>query len=193
MIAEYKMKYKPSPYINKKKENNHNNSNNISETDENNNNINNSNNIPEKDENNNNINNSNNIQEKEENNKSINISEKKEKTINVKIKSQSDIWEKEYNIKTPLSQIESDFLKGINNENNSIEFILNNSPLIMDSRPLESIITEEDQKEILIEQKLKEEIPNDEKFENIETIDYIGRPIANPFEIYVFDIKKKLY
>ena len=188
---EYKMKYKPSPYINKKKENNHNNSNNISETDENNNNINNSNNIPEKDENNN-INKSNIIQEKEENNKSINISEKKEKTINVKIKSQSDIWEKEYNIKTPLSQIESDFLKGINNENNSIEFILNNSPIIMDSRPLESIITEEDQKEIIIEQKIKEEIPNDEKFENIETIDYIGRPIANPFEIYVFDIKKKL-
>ena len=69
---------------------------------------------------------------------------------------------------------------------------MNNSPLIMDSRPLESIITEEDQKEILIEQKLKEEIPNDEKFENIETIEYIARPIANPFEIYVFDIKKKL-
>ena len=189
MKEEYKMKYKPSPYINKEKENN-NNSNNISEKNENNN-INNSKKNSEKDENNN-INNSNNIEEKDENNNSLNISEKKEKIITVKIKSQTDIWEKKYNIKTPLNQIESDFQKGINNENNTIKFILNNSPLIMDSRPLESIITEEDEKEIIIEQKIKEIFPNNEKLENIETTDYIGRPIANPFEIYVFDIKKKL-
>ena len=183
MKEEYKMKYKQNPYINKNEgNNNNNNSNNVSEKDE-------------KDEKKDDNNNSNNISEKEENNNinnSNNIPKKEEKTVTVKIKSQSGIWEKEYNIKTPIDQVRLDLQKGIDPENNSLEFMINNNPIIMDSRPLESIIAEEDQKEIIIEQKIKGEIPNNEKLRNMETIDYIGRPLTNPFEIYIFDVKKKL-
>ena len=113
------------------------------------------------------------------------------KIINVKIKSKKGLWEKEYNIETQLNQIESDFKKENNINNDFIEFTMNNSKIAMNSRLLESIIIEEDQNEIILEQKINEdEITNLENY--IKQIDFISRPMSNPFEIYIFEIEKKL-
>ena len=113
------------------------------------------------------------------------------KIINVKIKSKKGLWEKEYNIETQLNQIESDFKKENNINNDFIEFTMNNSKIAMNSRLLESIIIEEDQNEIILEQKINEdEITNLENY--IKQIDFISRPMSNPFEIYIFEIGKKL-
>ena len=68
---------------------------------------------------------------------------------------------------------------------------MNNSKIAMNSRLLESIIIEEDQNEIILEQKVNEdEITNLENY--IKQIDFISRPMSNPFEIYIFEIEKKL-
>ena len=49
----------------------------------------------------------------------------------------------------------------------------------MDWRPL-NIIIKEGKKEITIDQKIKK-LPSFEKKENIEPIDFIGKPMNNPF------------
>jgi hypothetical protein len=60
----------------------------------------------------------------------------------------------------------------------------------MDSRALNSIINEE-QNEIILDQEIKQ-IPGIEKKEKIEPVDYIGKPMSRPFEIYIFEIRKKI-
>ena len=128
--------------------------------------------------------------------------EEKQKKITVKIKMENinEFWEKEYDIDTPLNLVEIDFIEmeENNNEknqiNNYIEYTYNNSLLQFDSRPLKSLIIDEDQKEILIIQEIKH-IKNDKKLEkkkNIEYVNYIGKPMANPFEIYIFIVKNKI-
>ena len=167
--TRYKMKYKQNPYISKSKNNDTENINNSKE------------------------------KEKEKENESIGESlkenEKATVTIKVKIKFESGIWEKEYNVYTILKQIDFEFKKENNlenmNDNKFIQYIYNNSELIMDSTPLKKIIKDEEQNEILIEQIMKE-IKNIEKDENIEYVDYIAKPMANPFEVYIFGIRNKL-
>ena len=132
---------------------------------------------------------------KKENNSTNNEPEKEDesKKITVKIKSQKGLWEKEYNIETSLNQIKSDFKQENNINKDFIEFTLNNSKISMNSRLLESIIVEEDQNEIILEQKInEEEITNLEISEKIEQINFISRPMSNPFEIYIFEIGKRL-
>ena len=134
------------------------------------------------------------------NNNEINIDkieEDKDKkiipTVTVKIKIEGGFWEKEFNKETPLNQISSEFKESNNLEkikkNHYIEFIYNNSSLQMDSRLLNEIL-EEDQTEIILNQEMKQ-IPGIEKKEIIEPVDFIGKPLDNPFEIYTLDIKQK--
>jgi hypothetical protein len=59
----------------------------------------------------------------------------------------------------------------------------------MDSRLLNEII-DESKNEIIIEQEMKQ-IPGIEKKEIIEPVDFIGKPLDNPFEIYTLDINQK--
>ena len=152
--TRYKMKYKKNPYISNEK-------NNSSE----------------------NINNS---KEKEKDNvdESSKEEEKIVRTLKVKIKFESGIWEKEYKVDTTLKQIDMEFKKENNleniNDNNYIEYTLNNSELIMDSTPLKNIINEEEQNEILIEQIIKKKKINYID-KNVEYLDYIAKPLANPF------------
>ena len=163
--TRYKMKYKKNPYISNEK-------NNSSE----------------------NINNS---KEKEKDNvdESSKEEEKIVRTLKVKIKFESGIWEKEYKVDTTLKQIDMEFKKENNleniNDNNYIEYTLNNSELIMDSTPLKNIINEEEQNEILIEQIIKKKKINYID-KNVEYLDYIAKPLANPFEVYIFDIRNKI-
>ena len=113
--------------------------------------------------------------------------------ITVKIRIEEGLWEKEYDPQTPLNKIASDFKEGNGLENIKknyyIDFIYNNSSLQMDSRELNSII-EEGQKEFLLTQKMKR-MPGIEKNEIIEPVDYIGKPLFKPFEVYIFEIKRK--
>ena len=177
----YKMEYKQNPYINKIEEEK--NSENI--------------NTIKKEENI--SNNSNHIKKQE-----IKIDEslnKKEEiitpTIHVKIKLEGEgeeYWEKDYNKGTSLYIISSEFKEANNLEkikkNHFIEFIYNNKPIQMDSKTLDSIINE-DENEVIFEQYIKK-VPGIEFIEKIEPVDYIGRPISNPFEIYIFDVRKKI-
>ena len=115
--------------------------------------------------------------------------------ITVKIKlERGNYWQKEYNKETELNTIASEFKKANNLEkikrNHYLEFIYNNTPLQMDSRALNIIITEE-QNEIILDQEIKP-IPGIESIEKIEPVDYIGKPISSPFEIYIFEIRKKI-
>ena len=134
------------------------------------------------------------------NNNEINIDkieEDKDKkiipTVTVKIKIEGGFWEKEFNKETPLNQISSEFKESNNLEkikkNHYIEFIYNNSSIQMDSRLLNEIL-DEDQTEIILNQEMKQ-IPGIEKKEIIEPVDFIGKPLDNPFEIYTLDIKQK--
>ena len=121
--------------------------------------------------------------------------------IKVKIKLEEDgederekYWEKEYNKETSLNIISLEFKEAYNlqkiQKNHFIEFIHNNKPIQMDSRTLDSIINE-DENEVIFEQHRKK-VPGIEFIEKIEPVDYIGRPIPNPFEIYIFDVRKKI-
>ena len=114
-------------------------------------------------------------------------------TVKVKLE-RGNYWQKEYNKETELNIIASEFKKSNNLEkikrNNYIEFIYNNTPLQMDSRALNLIINEE-QNEIILDQEIKQ-IPGIEKKEKIEPVDYIGKPMSRPFEIYIFEIRKKI-
>ena len=165
--TRYKMKYKQNPYISKSKNNNSENINNSKEKENDNENI----------------------------DESLNENGKTTETIKVKIKFDSEIWEKVYNANTILKQVDFEFKREKNLENMNdkkyIEYIYNNSELIMDSTPLKKIIKDEEQNEIFIELIIKE-IKNIDKDENIEYVDYIAKPIANPFEVYIFDIRNKI-
>ena len=114
--------------------------------------------------------------------------------ILVKIKIEGGFWEKKFDKDTTLNEIVSEFKEANNLEkikkDHYIDFIYNNSSLQMDSRTLNSII-KEGQKEIIIEHEIKK-LPGIEKIENIEPVDYIGKPMYNPFEIYIFEIKRKI-
>ena len=111
--------------------------------------------------------------------------------ILVKIKIDDGYWEKEYNKETLLNKIESDFKEvNIIKRNHYIEFSYNKIPIQMDSRQLNTII-KEGQNEIIFEKEIKQ-IPGTKKKEIIEPVDYIGKPLYNPFEIYIFEIRKKI-
>ena len=117
--------------------------------------------------------------------------------INIKIKIPLIIgfWEKDYNINTPLNQIEADFKteNGMNSlqKNFFIEFSFKNNPIDMDQTPLNSLLDENIllNKTIHIVQKIKP-VPGTEKLDEI--IDVVGKPISDPFLIYTFEPKKKL-
>ena len=174
----YRMEYRQNPYINKEEEKNSEKINTIKKEE----------NISD---------NLNNIKKEE-----IKIDEsfnKKEEIIESKIKvkiklKEEEFWEKEYNKETSLNIISSEFKEANNLEkikiNHFIEFIYNNKPIQMDSRTLDSIINE-DENEVIFEQHIKK-VPGIEFIEKIEPVDYIGRPIPNPFEIYIFDVRKKI-
>ena len=114
--------------------------------------------------------------------------------IMVKIRIEGGFWEKKFNKDTSLNTIASEFKEANNLEkikkNHYIDFIYNNSSLQMDSRTLNSII-KEGQKELIIEQEIKK-LPGIEKKEIIEPVDFIGKPMYNPFEIYILEIKRKI-
>ena len=150
----------------------------------------------EEEKNSNNINNNNeriNQEHLENNKEEININKSNDEnikknisTMTVKIKIEGGFWEKDYNIETPQNQISSEFKEANNLEkikkNHFIEFIYNNSTLLMDSRLLNEII-DESKNEIIIEQEMKQ-IPGIEKKEIIEPVDFIGKPLDNTLEIY---------
>ena len=120
------------------------------------------------------------------------------KKIRIKIKSDIGIWEKDYNINSSLKEIELDFkLENNIDKDKKCEFTLNNCELEMDSRTLNSIIIDEDQNEIIIEQKNPKiekniNIDNIDNISNPKNINYIAKPMANPFEIYIFEIREKI-
>ena len=120
------------------------------------------------------------------------------KKIRIKIKSDIGIWEKDYNINKSLKEIELDFkLENNIDKDKKYEFTLNNCELEMDSRTLNSIIIDEDQNEIIIEQKNPKiekniNIDNIDNISNPKNINYIAKPMANPFEIYIFEIREKI-
>ena len=134
------------------------------------------------------------IEEKEEDKKEEEEEREEEKVclkkkIKVKIKTEIGIWEKNYKSNVSLKEIELDF----KNENNidkdkNYKFTFNNFDIDMDSRTLQTILIDEDQNEIILEHKIIE-IENNI---NIENINYIAKPMANPFEIYIFAIREKI-
>ena len=134
------------------------------------------------------------IEEKEEDKKEEEEEREEEKVclikkIKVKIKTEIGIWEKNYKSNVSLKEIELDF----KNENNidkdkNYKFTFNNFDIDMDSRTLQTILIDEDQNEIILEHKIIE-IENNT---NIENINYIAKPMANPFEIYIFAIREKI-
>ena len=115
--------------------------------------------------------------------------------ITIKIPLIIGFWEKDYNINTPLNQIETDFKteNGMNSlqKNFFIEFSFKNNPIDMDQTPLKSLLDENIllSKTIHIVQKIKP-VPGTEKLDEI--IDVVGKPISDPFLIYTFEPKAKL-
>lgn len=104
-----------------------------------------------------------------------------------------DSWKKTYNIETSLSQIASDFQLDNNmkeiQKNYFIEYSYKNNIINMDSSPLKSLIDEETTS-IHINQIIKP-IPGDGNLS--DNIDIIGKPILDPFQIYCFEIKSKIF
>ena len=129
--------------------------------------------------------------EKKEEEKEEKEIEKDDNTITIKviIKSENGIWEKDYNIDTSLEEIELDFKIENNIDKDKLyEFTFNNCDIEMNSRTLRSIIIDEDQNEIILEQKINIFKNNT----NLENINYIAKPLAKPFEIYIFAIREKI-
>ena len=130
--------------------------------------------------------------ETKEESKSKSNTMQKQKTVDVVIPLNTGIWEKTYNIETPLNQIASDFLQeSINNfkSNYYYKWSYKNNPIEMTIAPLKSIINEDTNK-IYFMSQIK---PISEKgnLENDTSI-IIGRPFSDPFEILIFESKKKV-
>ena len=132
---------------------------------------------------------------KEENNENIiqksNVMQN-QKTVTILIPLNSGYWEKSYNIETPLNQIASDFQEesNINNNNNYyIEWTYKDKPIEMNLNPLKSII-KEDTNKIYLMNKIKP-ISGKENLEINISIDIVGKPSSDPFEIFIFESKKK--
>ena len=133
---------------------------------------------------------------KEENNENIiqksNVMQN-QKTVTILIPLNSGYWEKSYNIETPLNQIASDFQEesNINNNNNYyIEWTYKDKPIEMNLNPLKSII-KEDTNKIYLMNKIKP-ISGKENLEINISIDIVGKPSSDPFEIFIFEPKKKV-
>ena len=133
---------------------------------------------------------------KEENNENIiqksNVMQN-QKTVTILIPLNSGYWEKSYNIETPLNQIASDFQEesNINNNNNYyIEWTYKDKPIEMNLNPLKSII-KEDTNKIYLMNKIKP-ISGKENLEMNISIDIVGKPSSDPFEIFIFEPKKKV-
>ena len=130
--------------------------------------------------------------ETKEESKSKSNTMQKQKTVDVVIPLNSGIWEKTYNIETPLNQIASDFLQeSINNfkSNYYYKWSYKNNPIEMTVAPLKSIVNEDTNK-IYFMSQIK---PISEKgnLENDTSI-IIGKPFSDPFEILIFESKKKV-
>ena len=135
---------------------------------------------------------------KEQNNENIiqkSNTMQSQKTVTILIPLNSGYWEKSYNIETPLNQIASDFQEesNINNDKNNnyyIEWTYKDNPIEMNSNPLKSIINEETNK-IYLMNKIKP-ISGKENLEMNISIDIVGKPSSDPFEILIFEPKKKV-
>ena len=130
--------------------------------------------------------------ETKEESKSKSNTMQKQKTVDVVIPLNTGIWEKTYNIETPLNQIASDFLQeSINNfkSNYYYKWSYKNNPIEMTIAPLKSIVNEDTNK-IYFMSQIK---PISEKgnLEN-DTSLIIGKPFSDPFEILIFESKKKV-
>ena len=116
-----------------------------------------------------------------------------QKEITVIVPLNSSFWKKLYNIETSLNQIASDFLQENNiiiPKNCFIEWSFKNNIINMDFNPLKSLI-KEDMNKIYIAQEIKP-IPGTENLQINNIIDIVGKPFSNPFEIFTFEMKKKL-
>ena len=118
------------------------------------------------------------------------------KVITVVIPLNSGYWEKSYNVETPLNKIASDFKEENNmniiKKNYFIEWSFKNSPIEMGSNPLKSLLNaNEDLNTIHIAQEIKL-IQGMEDSEINENIDIVGKPFSEPFEIFTFELKKKV-
>ena len=103
-------------------------------------------------------------------------------------------WEKTYNIETSLNQIATDF-KMENNmnsiqKNHYIEYSFKNNPIDMNNTSLRNLIDEETTT-IHIATEIKS-IPGTEKLDVLENIEIVGKPFFEPFQIFTFEIQKKL-
>jgi len=118
------------------------------------------------------------------------------KAITVLIPLNSGFWEKSYNIETPLNKIASDFKEENNmnviKKNYFIEWSFKNSPIEMGTSPLKSLLNaNDDLNTIHIAQEIKR-IPDMEDSEIDEKIDIVGKPFSEPFEIFTFELKKRV-
>ena len=116
-----------------------------------------------------------------------------QRMITVTISLDSKLWEKSYNSETPLNIISSDFQRenGFNLPKNCfLEFSFKNSPIDMDSKKLKTLV-DEDTNQIILFQEIKP-IPGTDNLENDEKLEIVGKPFSDPFEIFTFEIKKKI-
>ena len=119
----------------------------------------------------------------------------KTKLVLIRIPIRADIWEKTFNIEETLEKVANDFKneKDLNTLNNNyfIEWTFNNSPIKMNSKKLKDFIEEKnlDSFSIKFNQEIKLKIGH--KLNNIDIYEMIGKPLYNPFEIFIFEINQK--
>ena len=115
------------------------------------------------------------------------------KTITVVIPLKCGSWENSYDVDTPLNKIESDF-KTVNTiitkKNQVIEFSYQNNPLVMDSTPIKSLLNE-DTTTVHIAYEIKG-IPGKKILEDYEVVKIVGKPISDPFQIFIFEIELQI-
>ena len=127
----------------------------------------------------------------ENNKKEIFNPEHKKITVVIPLKCGS--WENSYDVDTPLNKIESDF-KTVNTiiikKNQVIEFSYQNNPLVMDSTPIKSLLNE-DTTTVHIAYEIKG-IPGKKILEDYEVVKIVGKPISDPFQIFIFEIELQI-
>ena len=120
------------------------------------------------------------------------------KLVNVRIQTNSSLWEKAFNIEETLGNVAQNF-KNENdmdtiNKNYFIEWTFNNSPIEMNNKKLKDFIVEKNIKDgspIEICQKIKPKVDN-ASLKSFEICEIVGKPLFNPFEIIIYITNQKL-
>ena len=120
------------------------------------------------------------------------------KLVNVRIQTNSSLWEKAFNIEETLGNVAQNF-KSENdmdtiNKNYFIEWTFNNSPIEMNNKKLKDFIVEKNIKDgspIEICQKIKPKVDN-ASLKSFEICEIVGKPLFNPFEIIIYITNQKL-